>query len=396
VTLGTHHLTYPDEESRREALTSLHLLDTPREERFERVVRLAQKIFDVPIAMVSLIDDDRQWNKAEVGLGGALEFPRSESMCSYTIQGDTALVVTHPETDVRFRDFAGVTGEPGVRFYAGQPLRAPGGVPVGSLCIVDTRHREISERELEVLRELADLVETEMARGDELDRAGELQRNLLPRTVPLLPGYDVAGVCLPASTIGGDFYDWHMVGDEFQVVLADVMGKGVPAALIGASVRSLMRGASRFNDLETSVNRVAFSIERDLTETSTFVTLLAARLDPFTHVLSYVDAGHGIAGIVTAQGKAEQFESDGLPLGAPAWEPWRAEQVTLAPGDTFVSLSDGALDLFETIEEAREAIRATIVAASGPQEVVDVVAAYSRDHHATDDVTCVVIRRNGH
>ena len=79
-------MTDADEESRREALTSLHLLDTPREERFERLVRLAQKIFDVPIAMVSLIDDDRHWNKAEVGLDGALEFPRSESMCSYTIR----------------------------------------------------------------------------------------------------------------------------------------------------------------------------------------------------------------------------------------------------------------------------------------------------------------------
>ena len=155
-----------------------------------------------------------------------------------------------------------------------------------------------------------------------------------------------------------------------------------------------MRGASRFNDLETAVNRVAFSIEPDLTETATFVTMLAARLDPFSHVLTYVDAGHGIAGIVTGQGKAEQFESDGLPLGAPAWEPWRAAQVTFEPGDTFVALSDGALDLFETIEEAREAIRETIVSASSPQEVVDIVAAYSREHHATDDVTCVVIQRN--
>jgi hypothetical protein len=389
-------MTDTDEETRHAALASLQILDTPREERFERLVRLTQKMFDVPIAMVSLIDDDRHWNKAEVGLGGALEFPRSQSMCSYTIKGESALVVTDPEGDERFRGLAGVTGEPGVRFYAGQPLHAPGGVAVGSLCIIDTKHRKISGRELEVLRELADFVETEMARGDELDRAGELQRNLLPRTVPHLPGYEVAGVCLPASAVGGDFYDWHTVGDGFQVVLADVMGKGIPAALIGASVRSLMRGASRFNDLETAVNRVAFSVEPDLTETATFVTMLAARLDPFNHVLTYVDAGHGIAGIVTEQGKAEQFESDGLPLGAPAWEPWRAEHVTLEPGDTFVALSDGALDLFDTIEEAREAIRETIVAASGPQEVVDIVAAFSRDHHATDDVTCVVIRRNEH
>ena len=98
--------------------------------------------------------------------------------------------------------------------------------------------------------------------------------------MPHLPGYEVAGACLPAAAVGGDFYDWHNVGDGFQIVLADVMGKGIPAALIGASVRSLMRGASRFNDLETAVNRVSYAIEPDLTETSTFVTMLAARLDP--------------------------------------------------------------------------------------------------------------------
>ncbi len=394
MTLGTTTTTDVGEARRREALASLRILDTPREERFERLVRLTQKMFDVPIAMVSLIDDERHWNKAEVGLDGAVEFPRSESMCSYTIQGDTALVVTDPEGDDRFRHFAGVTGAPGVRFYAGQPLHAPGGVAVGSLCIVDTEHRTISERELEVLRELATFVEIELARGDELDRAGELQRNLLPRTVPPLPGYSVAGVCLPASVVGGDFFDWHSVGDDFQTVLADVMGKGIPAAIIGASVRSLMRGASRFNDMETTVNRVAHSIESDLAETSMFVTLFAARLDPVTHVMTYVDAGHGIAGIVTAAGEARQFESDGLPFGAPAWEPWRADQVTLEPGDTFIALSDGMLDLFDTIEEAREAARATVAACSTVQEIVDIVAEYSRIHHATDDVTCVVIRRN--
>src|SRR4029079_366171 len=99
---------------------------------------------------------------------------------------------------------------------------------------------------------------------------------------------------------------------------------------------------------EAAVNRVADSIEPDLTETSTFVTMLAARLDPRTRMLTYVDAGHGIRGTVTHQGRAEQFDSDGLPLGAPAWEPWRAEQVQLEPGDTFVALSDRALHPFWT------------------------------------------------
>ncbi len=381
------------EPQRLQALRDLNLLDTPREERFDRLVRLTQKMFDVPMAMVSLIDADRQWNKAEVGTG-VTEVPRSDSMCDHTIRGASALVVTDPQNDPRFAAYPSVTAEDGVRFYAGHPLHAAGGAAVGSLCIVDTRPRELTDDQLEILRELAGVVETELARNVELDRAGEVQRSLLPHRVPDLPGYDVAGTCLPAAEVGGDFYDWHTVGDGFQVVLADVMGKGVPAAIIGASVRSLMRGASRFNDLETAVNRAAESIEPDLVETSTFVTMLAARLDPETHVLRYVDAGHGIAGIVTRAGEARQFEGDGLPLGAPAWEPWRADEVTLEPGDTFIALSDGLLDLFDTIEQAREAARVTVHRAASAREIVDVVATYSRDHHATDDVTVVVIRRN--
>ena len=108
--------------------------------------------------------------------------------------------------------------------------------------------------------------------------------------------------------------------------------------------------------------------------------------------MRYVDAGHGIAGIVDRDGKAHQFESDGLPLGAPAWEPWRADEVS-SSRDTFIALSDGLLDLFETIEEAREAARETVAASSSAREIIDIVAAYARDHRATDDVTCVVIRR---
>jgi hypothetical protein len=381
-----------DEERRLRALASLQILDTPREERFDRLVRLTQRLFDVPMAAVSLIDEHRQWLKAEVGIGQQ-ELPRSESMCSHTVAADGPLVVEHPELDARFRHLAGVAGDTHVRFYAGQPLRTSGGATVGSLCIVDTRTRHLTEDQLGILRALADVAETELARTDELDRAGDVQRSLLPRAVPHLPGYDVAGVSLPAAAVGGDFYDWYPVGDGFQLVLADVMGKGIPAALIGASVRSLMRGASRFNDLETAVNRVAYSIEGDLIETATFVTMFAARLDPRSSELTYVDAGHGIAGIVTEQGKAEQFEGDGLPLGAPAWEPWRADRVTLHEGDTFIAMSDGLLDLFATLEEAREAVRETVIACSSAQEIVDVVAAFARDHRATDDVTCVVVRR---
>ena len=104
------------EERRLRALAALNILDTPREERFDRLVRLAQRMFDVPMAMVSLIDQDRQWNKAEVGLGHRDDVPRSTSMCDHTIRGDEALVVTDPVHDPRFASYPGVAAEGGVRF----------------------------------------------------------------------------------------------------------------------------------------------------------------------------------------------------------------------------------------------------------------------------------------
>ena len=151
------------EETRLRALAALQVLDTPREARFDRLVRLTRQLFDVPTAVVSLIDEDRWWVKAESGLDGVTEVPRAQSMCTHAVDADAALVVTDPLHDERFRDNPFVTPADGVRFYAGQPLRTPGGVPVGTLCIVDTRARELTDAQVEILRTLAEFVETELA-----------------------------------------------------------------------------------------------------------------------------------------------------------------------------------------------------------------------------------------
>jgi serine phosphatase RsbU (regulator of sigma subunit) len=381
------------EEARLQALAGLNILDTPREERFDRIVRLAQRLFDVPTALITLVDEDRQFHKAEVGFG-ARELPRDQSFCSHALGSPDPMVVTDAEHDDRFRDNPLVTAENGVRFYAGQPVSTPAGVAVGALCILDSRPREISDAQLEMLQELARFVEVELARTDELDRARDVQRNLLPRSVPSLPGYDVAGTCLPAAAVGGDFYDWYRVDEAFQFVVADVMGKGIPAALIGASMRSLLRGASHFDDIEKAVNRAAEVIEPDLAETAAFVTLFAARLDPDAHVVTYVDAGHGIAGVVSADGRVRRIESKGLPLGVPQEGPWRAEALWLHPGDTLLCFSDGLLDLFGSLDDAMAAARRTVLESSSAREIVTKVAEFSRRHEAVDDATVVVVRRS--
>lgn len=115
--------------------------------------------------------------------------------------------------------------------------------------------------------------------------------------------------------MGGDFFDYYTIGDELHLTIADVMGKGVGAAIIAASVRAVMRGASRFNDLVSTVNRSAAALELDLADTPTFATLFAARLRYDEAKLSYVDAGHGLAAVIDAEGHPRQLSSDDLPLG---------------------------------------------------------------------------------
>ena len=131
----------PDEHARLQALYALELLDTPAEERFDSVARLAAEIFQVPMAFVSLIDRERQWMKSRVGLT-VCETSREISFCSHAILGEEALVIPDTHRDPRFSGNPLVTGEPHVRFYAGQPLRGPGGQKIGTLCIADQEPHE--------------------------------------------------------------------------------------------------------------------------------------------------------------------------------------------------------------------------------------------------------------
>ena len=153
-----------DEERRLEALHALRVLDTPPEERFDRYTRIAAGLFDVPIAMVSLIDRDRQWFKSRHGFDVA-ETPRETAFCAHTILDNAVLQVPDALQDERFADNPAVSGQPRVRFYAGAPLAAPDGSRVGSLCLIDGRPRQLDERQLTLLRDLADLVQAELAAG---------------------------------------------------------------------------------------------------------------------------------------------------------------------------------------------------------------------------------------
>jgi phosphoribosyl 1,2-cyclic phosphodiesterase len=152
--------TPPDEKERLDALYALGLLDTEAEERFDRITRIAARTFDVSVALVTLVDAERQWFKSRCGTEGR-ETPRDRAFCAHAILEDTPLVVPDALLDDRFADNPAVTGPDRVRFYAGHPLRAHGR-RVGTLCLADHRPRLMSANDANVLRDLASLVEHEL------------------------------------------------------------------------------------------------------------------------------------------------------------------------------------------------------------------------------------------
>jgi phosphoribosyl 1,2-cyclic phosphodiesterase len=152
----------PDEDSRVAALHDLGVLDTPAESRFDRLAEAARAAFGVPIALISLVDSDRQWFKARRGID-AEETPRDESVCAHAILGRDVLQVPDRLDDPRVADNPGVAGPDGrARFYAGAPLVLEDGSAVGTLCVVDHRPRLLDEKQLDELRRLADEVVAEL------------------------------------------------------------------------------------------------------------------------------------------------------------------------------------------------------------------------------------------
>lgn len=151
-----------NEDIRLRSLKSLNILDTPPEERFDRLVSMACRMFKVPSAFISLIDADRQWFKASIGIDFD-EIAREDSICAHAILDDDTLILHDAAADHRFADGPMVMGDINARFYASCPLALENGCRVGTLCIVDDHSRIPDDEDLKLLRDLATIVEREFA-----------------------------------------------------------------------------------------------------------------------------------------------------------------------------------------------------------------------------------------
>lgn len=384
-----------DEDARVRALDDLGVLDTGPEERFDRVTRLAKRLFDVEAAAVTLIDREDHHVKACAGLP-LLGMPRAEAFCDTTIRQPDVLVIEDASQDERFAHTPPVAAA-GMRFYAGVPLAASGGHRVGALCLLDRRPRRFDDRERDMLAELARWTENELTRSTELRHAAEVQRGLLPRRRPQLPGYDLAWMCVPSRGVGGDFVDWYRTSaGGLAFTLGDVMGKGMAAALVMAIVRTAMRASGQSHPPREAVREAARSLQDDLDETATLVTLCHAELRPEDGAVSFVDAGHGLILVARADGSHRRLLGGGLPLGVVPDTEWDQQAVTLGPGDTLVIVSDGLLDLYDgAVDEVLEVVATAVRGAADLGDALRGLVSRTGQDELVDDVTLVAVRRVG-
>lgn len=151
----------PNEKERLQTLRELLILDTASEHRFDVLTQYASEMFEVEIALVSLIDENRQWFKSNRGLN-ATETPRNISFCGHAILEDEPMVVPDATADPRFHDNPLVTGEPKIRFYAGAPLVMDNGMHIGTLCLIGHKPRQLSAWEIKHLKDVAKVVSNEI------------------------------------------------------------------------------------------------------------------------------------------------------------------------------------------------------------------------------------------
>src|SRR6185437_6119419 len=152
------------EAERVAALRSYGILDTPREADFDDVVKILAEVCDVPFSTITLIDEERQWHKAAFGIGDLRETPRGVAFCSHTILHDKDMLIVPDVTkDARFADNLYVTGDPNLRFYAAALLRTEEGLPLGTVCVVDYKPRQLDARQTNILQLMAKQVMAQIA-----------------------------------------------------------------------------------------------------------------------------------------------------------------------------------------------------------------------------------------
>ncbi len=338
---------------------------------------------------------------------------RGQGVIGYVIQQCKSLVVPDVSQDPHY-----VQGRRATRSEIAVPIirneRA-----IGALNLESDRSAAYTPGDVEVLQFFADaaaisiekamlhkqLVEQELI-GRQLETAREVQLKLLPRSSPNLPGYDIAGICIPTDEIGGDYFDYIPLShNRLGLAVADVSGHGIPAALVMTAFRALLRtkalGRSRPANIANAIDRLL----PEFTGNKHFVTVLYAALEATSGDLTYISCGHPPPLLLRANGEVETLNRHnpalGLALGIFQNLHYSDEEVNLAVGDILVLYTDGVFEIMNRqggsfgIQRLEQVIRENRQLAADEiiLKVIQATQVFSDDYGFLDDFTLVIVKR---
>ncbi len=364
------------------------LMDSPPEERFDRITRLARELFDVDYALVNIVDDDEVYTKAQPDGPRFGRSPREAVFCGETVKQQGILEVDDATADDRFRDIAAVTGY-GMRFYAGFPLRTDDGDAVGTLCLLDSDPRSLTDAQRRSLEQFGRWAQAEV-RQSEADAPASVP-SAVREERGSADGVRLASLAIPHGVVSGDSSGWQQVGGRVVVTLADVMGKGEAAGAVAEALLAALQARRDMDPVEAMLS-VEGEARTDGRYRDVFATVFHAVVDAASGTVDFVDAGHGLTLVLHADGTSERLDSRNLPLGLrPADVEWEPGRVRVGRGDLIVSVSDGALDAYDSTLESLRMIGDDLRAAADTGGFFDELALKVSTHEVDDDVTAIVL-----
>ncbi|UBQ03126.1 SpoIIE family protein phosphatase [Curtobacterium sp. TXMA1] len=381
---------------RRAALVAaLDVVDSGPEERFERITRIAREAFGVSGSFLNLAGAEVLTIKSQQSdavFGPTI--PLQDTFCGRTLDQAGPVVVPDARADDRYADMPMVVEDPNVRFYAGVPLRVgDDSVKVGTLCLVDPQPRTLEPDDLALLEELGVWAERELAAGADEDRLRGVLAGLQPAPVAV-PGYRIGGMSVPHGVVSGDLHEWHLAGEALHLTVSDVMGKGMSAGLLAATIRGALL-ARPSADPEQVVAALDEQVGPDLGRAESFATMFNGRLDTGSGRMDFVDAGHGLVLQMRADGRERTLLSSDLPIGLhPAGFARSSGSLELEPGDVLVIVSDGALELWDSTLTSLSRLGAMWREEPEIEPFLARVRARALEHDPGDDLTVVVLARD--
>ncbi|WCL49350.1 PP2C family protein-serine/threonine phosphatase [Leptospira sp. GIMC2001] len=367
----------PDEEARLAELKSFQLLDSATEQDFDDLVKVASQILQTPTALISLVDSDRQWFKAKVGME-LDETNRDIAFCAHAILDPKELLVVPDATkDKRFSDNPLVTGSNGIRFYLGAPLITQNGHAIGTLCAIDRIPREINQEKMECLRilakqtmaqielrllteKLADenielaFAQNELARyhsriSSDLENAIEIQNSLMPTQYPTSDEFIIHSYYKSMDEVGGDAIGVYQPkdGDYFDIFFSDVSGHGISASLVSAMSLMIFNIIAEDKLTPSQILNNMHDKMISLHSIHHFISCCYARYIPSEKKLQYSYGGHYPI-LLYRNGELLELPGVGTLLLTQMPPDHVNYDIQLEPGDKLFFISDGFFDVFNS------------------------------------------------